>query len=224
MRDTIVIIPVYNAEKNIVSIIRDFKITKPNGEYIIIDDGSSDLTAKICKEKDYNIISLSSHHGIEIALETGYKFALEHGYQYAVRMDGSGFYSAKDIDTLLTYFDEKFDIIIGARYSSYSKLNTAQKIHSNIIKNNNQKKVFDPTSGLSAISIRIIRNMISTKHKMLTTSFISDQIKQGFTLKEVPVIYSQNTKNKYFIKNSILEALAHGFAHRFLNSKEKRGK
>ena len=223
MRDTIVIFPVYNAEKNIASIIQDFKVTKPNGQYIIIDDGSTDSTAQICKEKDYNIISLSSHKGLETAIETGYKFALEHNYKYVVCVDGSGFYSSKDIDKLLACFNDKFDIIIGARHLKWNDLSLGQKIHSNIIWKQNKKKIFDPTSGLNAISVRILRNLISTNNKKLNTSFISNQISQGFTIKEVLVSYSINSKNKYFKNETILSALAHNFAHNFFKSHKKGG-
>ncbi len=221
MRDLIVIIPVYNAENNISQVVSELLLSVPWVHYVVVDDGSSDRTLKICKEKGYHIISHSNNYGIETALETGYKFALQHGYEKVIRFDGSGFYSAKDIPIFVEVFNEQTDIIIGSRFSEEKQMKISDKIHSNIIYTENNKKILDLNSGFSGVSARIAREIISSHNKTLTTSFISKQIKEGYNVKEVLVSYSQNHKNKYFKKNNLFTAFSHLLAHKLLR---KRGK
>ena len=58
MNKVLLVIPAYNEEKNIEKvvdrIIRDF----PRLDYIVVNDGSSDHTAQICRENGYNLLDL----------------------------------------------------------------------------------------------------------------------------------------------------------------------
>ena len=56
MADTLVIIPAFNEEKNIVNVIERLTSTLNDVDYIIVNDGSVDDTSRICKENNFNII------------------------------------------------------------------------------------------------------------------------------------------------------------------------
>ena len=44
------VIPAYNEQDNIVSTIEDLRNNAPGIDYVVINDGSRDLTLDICKE------------------------------------------------------------------------------------------------------------------------------------------------------------------------------
>ena len=90
MADTLVIIPAFNEEKNIVNVIERLTSTLNDVDYVIVNDGSIDNTSKICKEKAFNIIDLPVNLGLAGAFQTGMKYAHKHGYKYAVQFDGDG--------------------------------------------------------------------------------------------------------------------------------------
>ena len=49
MADTLVIIPAFNEEKNIVNVIERLTSTLNDVDYVIVNDGSIDNKSKICK-------------------------------------------------------------------------------------------------------------------------------------------------------------------------------
>ena len=61
---TIVIVPAYNEAANIIDVISELTLNNENIDYVIIDDGSSDETRDVCKERKLNYISLPINLGI----------------------------------------------------------------------------------------------------------------------------------------------------------------
>ena len=48
---TLVLIPAYNEEKNLERVIENLKKKAPQFDYIIINDGSTDHTEKLCRKR-----------------------------------------------------------------------------------------------------------------------------------------------------------------------------
>jgi len=110
-----VIIPALNEEKAIGKVIDDiqniFKGSERSCEIIVVDDGSTDGTAKIVKSKDVRLI----RHPIS----GGYGLSLSHGIQAAkhkdiVIIDADGTYPVDQIPEILNGLKE-YDMVIGAR-------------------------------------------------------------------------------------------------------------
>ena len=75
---TLVLIPAYNEEKNLERVIENLKKKAPQFDYIIINDGSTDHTEKLCRKKQYHYISLPVNLGLTGAMQTGMKYAKEN--------------------------------------------------------------------------------------------------------------------------------------------------
>jgi len=88
------IIPAYNEEENIVSTVEDLRAHAPEVDYVVINDGSRDRTAAICRERGYRLISLPVNLGLAGGFQTGMKYAMRHGYDFAIQFDADGQHSA----------------------------------------------------------------------------------------------------------------------------------
>ena len=55
---TLIIIPAYNEEENIVRVIDNLIENYSKYDYVIINDGSTDATASICRKHGYNVVNL----------------------------------------------------------------------------------------------------------------------------------------------------------------------
>ena len=53
MSDILVIIPAFNEEANIEQVVENLIIHHSELDYVIVNDGSTDATAKICRDKNY---------------------------------------------------------------------------------------------------------------------------------------------------------------------------
>lgn len=114
---TLIIIPAYNEEDSIVSVIENLKKNYSKYDYIIINDGSTDDTYSICVNNGYNVLNLPINLGIGGAVQTGYRYALKNGYDVAVQMDGDGQHDPAYLDGMLSIIEEgEADAVIGSRF------------------------------------------------------------------------------------------------------------
>ena len=67
---TLVLIPAYNEEKNLERVIENLKKKAPQFDYIIINDGSTDHTEKLCRKKQYHYISLPVGFRISLLIQS----------------------------------------------------------------------------------------------------------------------------------------------------------
>ncbi|WP_165062554.1 glycosyltransferase family 2 protein [Adlercreutzia sp. ZJ154] len=188
----IAIVPAYNEQDSIVSTIGDLKNNASNVDYVIVNDGSKDKTVKVCKEHNYNLLSLPINLGLSGAFQTGMKYALENDYDYAVQFDADGQHSAAYISAMLESAQKlNSDIVVGSRFCSQKKPVSARMIGSQLITTmirlTTGKRIQDPTSGMRLFNKRMIRCF--AKHNDLepepdTLSFL---MRSGASVSEVQV-------------------------------------
>lgn len=111
-----VIIPAYNEEKGLDSVLQQFEETakkhKMQIEIIVVDDGSSDATSKIAKKRRSNVIRHPQNVGYGRALQTGIRAAEN---EYVVICDADGTYPVEEFPELLRFLEDGFDMVVGLR-------------------------------------------------------------------------------------------------------------
>ena len=71
----LVIIPAYNEEENIVRVVDNLINNYGKLDYVVVNDGSKDNTAKLCREHRYNLVDLPVNLGLAGAFQAGMKYA-----------------------------------------------------------------------------------------------------------------------------------------------------
>ncbi|MGF7119240.1 glycosyltransferase family 2 protein [Methanobacterium oryzae] len=126
MKDTTFLIPAYNEEKSIGTLLNDIKLTYPKSKIIVIDNNSNDNTAEIAKRA-----------GVKLLYERkqGKGHAIRKGFQnvktkFAVMLDADNTYYPKDAQKLLFQMKiDDADVVLGSRLNgkredgSITKLN-----------------------------------------------------------------------------------------------------
>ena len=161
----LLIIPAYNEQENIEKTVKKIEKSNQEIEYIVINDGSTDNTEEILKEKNINHIKLVNNLGIGGAVQTGYKYAYENNFDIAKQFDGDGQHDVNYISKLCEpLINGQADMCIGTRYldKNESKFQSTfmRRLGSNIIsiviKIFTGKKITDPTSGFRAVNRVVI--------------------------------------------------------------------
>ncbi len=159
----LIIIPAYNEADGISQLIDNLKTNYAQYDYVIINDGSTDNTKKLCKEKDYNVLNLPINLGIGGAVQTGYKYARENDYDIAVQIDGDGQHNPQYIEQMIMRMEtEDADIVIGSRFINKEGFQSSRmrragiNFLSNLIKLCTGKKIYDVTSGFRVVNKRFI--------------------------------------------------------------------
>lgn len=119
----LLILPAYNERENIVQTIQqivDFKKTSSVDfqiDYIVINDGSTDDTEKICRDHHIKCLSLIQNLGIGGAVQTGYIYAYRNDYDIAVQFDGDGQHDITSLpDLVAPILDGSADFTVGSRF------------------------------------------------------------------------------------------------------------
>ena len=111
---TLIIIPAYNEEASIVSVVHN--VIEAGYDYLVINDGSKDRTLDICRKFGFNVLNLPRNLGIGGAVQAGHLYALQHGYDIDIQFDGDGQHDAAYLSSLVNAIEQGADIAIGSRY------------------------------------------------------------------------------------------------------------
>lgn len=108
-----IIIPFYNEEENVETVLEEILQTNPDAEVVAVNDGSSDGTLARLKnfESRVKILSLSRNVGQSAALYLG---LVRSTGDLCAMMDGDGQNDPADIPFLVTQM-EKTDVVCGYR-------------------------------------------------------------------------------------------------------------
>ena len=187
----LVIIPAYNEEENIVRVVENLKNNYPMYDYIVINDGSSDSTAKICRKNGYELVDLPVNLGLAGAFQTGLKYAYRNGYDYAIQFDADGQHRPEFIGPMLDKIQEGYDIVIGSRFVTEKKPHSLRMLGSNLIsmamKLTTGRRVKDPTSGMRMFNKKMISEFALNMNYGPEPDTVSYLLKQGATIAEVQV-------------------------------------
>lgn len=162
----LLIIPAYNEETNILSTYNRIKHYNQAWDVIVINDGSKDRTAQICKDNQIPYIDLVFNLGIGGAMQTGYKYALYNHYDIAVQFDGDGQHNIEYVsDIIEPILKNEVDFCIGSRFldtqSDGFKSTQARRIGikfiSQLIKLMTGHVITDPTSGFRGADNSVIK-------------------------------------------------------------------
>lgn len=188
MSDTLVIIPAFNEEKNIVNVIKRLTSMLSDIDYVIVNDGSVDATSEICKKNNFNIIDLPVNLGLAGAFQTGMKYAYQNGYKYAVQFDGDNQHRPEYIPDMRKKC-ESCDIVIVSRFVEKKKPFTLRMLGSRLIswsiRLSTGVKINDPTSGMRMYNEKLIAEFALRLNYAPEPDTISYLIKQGIKVCEI---------------------------------------
>ena len=161
MNDILVIIPAFNEEMNITFVAENMIRNHPDLDYVIVNDGSQDRTAEICRRHAYHLLDLPVNLGLAGAFQAGMRYACERGYRYAVQFDGDGQHRAEYIVPMREKMDEGYDIVIASRFVTEKKPHSMRMLGSRLISGaiflTTGQKINDPTSGMRMYNEKMIR-------------------------------------------------------------------
>ncbi len=197
----IVIIPCYNEEENIVSVIRRLEETNPDVDYIVVNDCSTDNSEEILRKNNINYISNPYNLGIGATVQCGYKYAASKGYDIAVQMDGDGQHNPEYLRTVTQPIEEgNVDMCIGSRFLTKEGFQSSAARRMGItlisitIKILTGKRVKDTTSGYRATGKRMTEFFAEDyAQDFPEPDAILSSLKNGFIVKEVPVIMEERS-------------------------------
>lgn len=200
---TLIIIPAYNEAANIVRVVDRLTSRFPQYDYVIINDGSRDDTAAICRAHGYNLVNQPVNLGLAGAFRTGMKYALRHGYDAAVQLDGDGQHRPEYIAAMEQQIAAGYDIVIGSRFVDRPKPRTLRMFGSNLIgafiRLTTGRRIADPTSGMRMFGPRMIETLAREINYGPEPDTIAHLIRSGAKVCEVPVTMDERIAGESYL-------------------------
>lgn len=112
-----VIVPAYEAERKLASVVADVRAALPalSEAILVVDDGSTDATARIAVDTGCQLVSHGRNRGKGAALVTGLATAHARGHEVAVTIDADGQHPGEEARRVLLATDDPQALVIGVR-------------------------------------------------------------------------------------------------------------
>lgn len=191
MLNLLIVIPAYNEEENIVRVVNNLIEHYPQYDYIVVNDGSRDRTAALCRENGFRLLNLPTNLGLSGAFQTGLRYAAENGYDCALQFDADGQHQPEYIAPLLEMMENGVDIAIGSRFLSKRKPKSLRMLGSYLIswaiRLTTGQAICDPTSGMRMFNRSMLEEFAANLNYGPEPDTISYLIKNGAVVKEYQV-------------------------------------
>jgi glycosyltransferase involved in cell wall biosynthesis len=199
----LVVIPAYNEAASLVSVIEDLKHECPLLDFIVVNDGSSDDTARLCKEHGFPHLDLATNLGLAGAITAGMRYAYLHDYDAVVQFDSDGQHRPEYVQPLLDTLTLDHDIVCGSRNLAGSRPKSARMLGGRLIalaiRITTGVALSDPTSGLRAYGRRMIREFVSEIDITPEPDTISYLVRLGARITEIPVSMGERLAGKSYL-------------------------
>lgn len=159
----LIIIPAYNEAESIKKVVDNLIQNYPQYDYVVINDGSTDDTRKVCARNHFNFLDLPINTGLSGAIKSGMRYANYYGYDRVVQIDGDGQHDPIYIQNLVDEMERTgCDIVIGSRFKTERKPLTSRMIGSQILTiaiwlTTGGKYIGDVTSGMRLFNKKMIK-------------------------------------------------------------------
>lgn len=160
----VVIIPAWNEETTLPSVIAEVRSTVPGADVLVVNDGSLDKTASVAAGNGATVLDLPLNLGVGGAMRAGYKYAYRHRYDLAVQLDADGQHDPQEIEILRRTLEESgADLVIGARFAGKGDYSVrgprwwSMKFLASILSRVTRTRLTDTTSGFKLSNKRAIQ-------------------------------------------------------------------
>lgn len=204
-QNTIIIIPVFNEERKIGSVIMGARKALPGARILVVNDGSTDHTGEEARKAGAVVLTHPFNLGYGAALHTGYTYALMSDCDSVVQMDGDGQHDPRSIPALLEPVKRGgTDVSIGSRFLGKRTYpvppvrRIGMMIFARIAAFLTGQRVTDPTSGFQAMNRRALKLLASPNFPVdyPDADVLVMLHRAGLTFVEVPVTMHPGRKGK----------------------------
>lgn len=203
----LIMIPAYNEELNIERVVNNLADNFPQYDYVVINDGSKDDTAKICRQNGFHLIDLPINLGLSGAVQAGMRYAWQNGYDAAIQIDGDGQHRPEYIEQLAKELEKgEAQIVIGSRFVTEKKPRSLRMLGSNVISGlirlSTGFRLNDPTSGMRLFNRDVVKEFALNINYGPEPDTISYLIKRGVKVKEVQVKMDERIAGESYLNLS----------------------
>lgn len=204
MNGLLLVVPAFNEEQSIAATIDTLR-SQPH-DFIVVNDGSTDRTAQIARQKGARVISLPFNQGLAGAFLAGMEYADAMGYDYVMQFDADGQHLPEYIQPMLDRAKcSGADILIGSRFLEHKMPISARTFGSLIIRGmvrlTTGNSLTDPTSGMRLYNAHMIRLFAHRVDLTPEPDTIAYLMRSGIRVEEFPITMRQRMAGTSYLSS-----------------------
>jgi len=194
---SLVVIPTYNEVESIGALLEELK--KLPIDILVIDDGSPDGTAQVCKKYGVEVVERDGKAGLGSAYRIGFKIGIDRGYTNIIEMDADGSHQVSDLIKMMEWIGTS-ELLIGSRWVADGKIQNWSKFREYLSKGANAYAnvllslgVKDSTSGFRIYDAEFLKKMdistIKSEGYCFQIEMTRRAISRGGSVGEIPITF-----------------------------------
>ena len=208
----VVTIPAFNEEKTIAKVVKNIKEIMSRTNYashvLVVDDGSSDNTAKVAKAAGAIVYSHPKNYGLAETFRTEISKSFGLKPDIIVHIDADSQYQPKEIPKLLEEIKKGNDLVLGSRFKGrieemplIKRLGNIafSKVLSQIV----GLKISDAQTGFRAFTREVAESIEITSNHTYTQEQIIRAVRNKFRINEVPIYFAKRDGKSRLISNPL---------------------
>ena len=222
MSPYLVIIPTYNEIENIERMVHTVMALPSNFDLLVVDDGSPDGTAQVVEglklvyQDRLHILNRTKKEGLGKAYLAAFEWGLSRDYEFLFEMDCDFSHNPADLERLLLAAQDGAHIAIGSRYvTGVNVVNwpmgrvMLSYYASAYVRTITGMSVRDATAGFVCYRREFLHALNLDKIRFKGYAFQIEMkyiaFRLGFTLKEVPIIFTDRQEGTSKISKKIIK-------------------
>lgn len=200
----LIVIPAYNEEESISCVVEEIRHVTPQYDFVVVNDGSKDETASICRSINAPLLDLPTNLGLTGAFQTGLRYAYENGYDAAIQIDADGQHDPKYIPGMVEMMQrDEADIVIASRFVSEKRPASMRMLGNSIldfaIRLTTRKTISDPTSGMRLYGKRLLKFMAYDINSSPEPDTLAYLLRCGIRCRECQVAMRERTAGESYL-------------------------
>ena len=201
MAKIVILVLAYNEERSLNYVISRIpsKILGFSPDIILVNDGSTDHTAKIGRDMGIDVVSHKKNMGLGVTIRTGLSAALKKNPDVIVHLDGDGQYRPEEIPKLVSFLlKNNFDLVLGTRFKNLNyKMpivkNLGNRLVSFFIRHLTRTRISDTQTGFRAMTPKLAKFMVHNLKGTYTYTqeMVLHAVLNGYKVGEIPLSFDK---------------------------------
>lgn len=196
VQNLLVVVPALNEAESVAAVVRSVREAVPGVVCLVVDDGSTDATARVAGAAGALVLSLPFNLGVGGAMRAGFRYARDNDHSIVIQVDADGQHDPRYIPELIAGLADA-DVVIGARFAGVGDYGArgprrwAMRVLAWAVSRVAGRRLDDVTSGFKAngpAAVRLFAHTYPAEYLGDTVEALVVGARAGLRLTQHPVV------------------------------------